>query len=50
MKPWFRAATAALMLVSGLATAQVSDEERAFLDSLRYEDGLVMLPEAMISV
>lgn len=46
MKQWFRAATAALMLVSGLATAQVSDEERAFLDSLRYEDGLVMLPEA----
>lgn len=46
MKQWFRAASAALMLVSGLAMAQVSDEERAFLDSLRYEDGLVMLPEA----
>lgn len=40
------AAAAALVWVAGAAQAQDKDPERAFLDSLAYQQGLVAVPEA----
>ena len=48
MKSLFRAATAALLLSAGFASAQ--DSEQAFLASLQYRDGLVTLPQAQASL